>query len=251
MMATSMGRQHHKSSKSKPATQNRVMVANLNPGLVTAEFAQGLALLSLENPHGAIVGTLFTRATRAAAGRNTAIRRFLEDGDAEWLLWIDSDMVFDAAAFKVIYDEAVNNPDVKISAGLCFMWDEGTHTILPNIFHRKGNVYESDRFYTPGERFWCDATGVAFVLIHKDVFEAVGYPWHQDWFEHPELGGELSHDISFFHEAGKHGFRVRYCADAKVGHVKSWQVHESSYAQQLAIQREILDGVVEGEVVDV
>jgi hypothetical protein len=238
-MLVPMSRKKRRTAPQKPSGANpwagKVMVATLSPGTVTTQYARSVATLCLTNPAGALAGVNTVRTARSFMGRNQAIQEFLAS-PLEWLLWIDSDMDFTPDAFATLYQEATTNPEAKIVTGLCFMYDADSTTIFPNIFYQQEDgSYGPEWQYEPDSRFWCDATGVAFTLIHRSVFEAVGYPWHQDWIIHPETGHPMGHDISFYHKARKHGFRVRYCADAKVSHVKTWAIGETAFMRQLEL----------------
>lgn len=218
-----------------------VMIATLRPEFVTSAYAQSLAMLCLENPHKAIVGYLGTRTARSALGRQKVIEDIFLPSPVEYLLWIDSDMIFTPQTFATIYEEMLflrkkGAERCGITSALAFMYSENEAKVLPNCFFRNGEngQYEVRAEYEPGNRFWCDATGVAFTLIHREVFEAVGHPWHQDWVKHPETGEPMGHDVSFYHEAGKYGYKVRYCTDAKTGHMKQFAVDEAMWLNYLA-----------------
>ena len=236
-----------------------VLICTLRPEMVTAGYAQCLAMLCLENPFNSIIGYHGAKSARSALGRSKIIEEGFLPSPAEYLLWVDSDMVFVPKTYAIIYEEMTRlrsrGEKCGITTALAFMYSDNEQKVLPNCFFRgEDGRYEVRAAYKQNERFWCDATGVAFTLIHREVFEAVGPPWHQDWVTHPETHQPMGHDVNFFHEAAKHGYRVRYCADAQTGHMKQFAVDERmwlNYLSQVMARKAELEaeGVVEAEVV--
>ena len=222
----------------------KVIISTLHNGPVTPDYAYSLAALMLENPYDSIKGIHYTKTARNHHGRNTAIKRFLET-DADVLMWIDDDMAFDPGAYKILYEEMAGEgdfqcgPDVYMVAGLAFIYDADQGTQRPTCldFNEEANEYQSRAYYPKNGRFFCDSTGAAFVMIHRDIFEATGPLWHLDTECHPETMKPMGHDVAFFHNARKiTGERVWYCADAKTGHVKTWQASEDTYEAFLVSQ---------------
>jgi len=242
--------------------EGSVLICTLRPEMVTAGYAQCLAMLCLENPYNAIIGYHGARTARSALGRQRIIEDAFLPSPAEYLLWIDSDMVFVPQTFSLIYEEMLtqrhNGVQCGITNALAFMYSETEQKVLPNCFFRNPTtgLHEVRAEYRQGERFWCDATGVAFTLIHREVFDAVGSPYHQDWVKHPDTGVQMGHDVHFFYEASKHGYRVRYCADAQTGHMKMFAVDENMWLNYLSqikgrmAQIKAEESVVQAEVVD-
>ena len=238
-----------------------VLICTLRPEMVTSGYAQCLAMLCLENPYNAIIGYHGARTARSALGRQKIIEEGFLPSPAEYLLWVDSDMVFTPQTFSIIYEEMLRLRHEGVQCGitnaLAFMYSDSEQKVLPNCFFRnpQTGLHEVRAGYPPDSRFWCDATGVAFTLIHREVFDAVGPPYHQDWVHHPDTQVQMGHDVHFFYEASKHGYRVRYCADAKTGHMKMFPVDESMWLNYLSqVQARMAElkseDVVEAEVVE-
>lgn len=231
-----------------------VLIATLRPEMVTAGYAQCLAMLCLENPHRAIIGYHGAKTARSALGRQRVIEDIFLPCPAEYLLWIDSDMTFMPKVFTTIYDEMIRlrsrGEHCGITSALAFMYDGNDPKVLPNCFFRgEDGRYQVRAGYEKNSRFWCDASGVAFTLIHREVFKAVGWPYHQDWVKHPDTGEPMGHDVSFYHEAAKHGYRVRYCADAPTGHLKMFEVDESMWERYLgSVERKMAETEVAPDV---
>jgi len=214
--------------------RNSVAIGMLSPGQITAGTVQSLATLLISDTSLTIIGFNHVRTARSFRGRNTAIQRLLKS-PAEWLLWIDSDMTFRPETFATMWQAAHEAPFPRIVSALAFMFDGNNHSLAPNIFDWNEETQEHDvrNNYPLDDQFWTDATGVAFTLIHRSVFEAVEYPWHQDHVEHPETGKPMGHDISFYYKCRQAGIRVWYCSDAKTGHIKTFEADEAAYMRHL------------------
>ena len=73
-----------------------LVVGWLDPGTVAGPFAESVTrLAAYELAKGRFVTTLrIESGPQLCEGRNLLARQFLDDTDAEWLLMVDSDMVF-------------------------------------------------------------------------------------------------------------------------------------------------------------
>lgn len=194
---------------------------------VTDKTAHSLFDLALANPNYIISGMLRVRTSRQTEGRNAIIKGFLQ-GPAEWLLWVDSDMTFTPDTFMYLWDR---REESKIVTALAFMYDANTGAVAPNAMDYSP---ELDK-YVPVEfdpkdsdKFFVDATGCAFTLIHRDVFQDMGFPWHEDL-----PAPAPAHDIYFYEKARQHGHRVLYIPWAKTGHVKNVEVDQNFYVRNL------------------
>jgi len=114
--------------------------------------------------------------------RNDTTRQFVHDmPDVDWLMWVDTDMGFEANAVDRLMD-AADPETAPIMGGLCFMNREvgvdgvGGYLVqpAPTIFdwyddgERRGFTVRRD--YERDSVLACAGTGSAFVLIHKSVF---------------------------------------------------------------------------------
>ena len=227
-----------KSNKQRPT----VGIYTLCPRtVVDTSYMRSLATLFLVDGNRTIVGLHTTHTARSALGRSQAIRTFLETPQ-EWLMWIDSDMTFEPTDYAKLYAAATQGGH-KIVTGLCFMFDEGVQSIMPNIFNWSDDPddlgYKIHLQYERDSAFYCDATGVAFTMIHRSIFEdleELGYGdnWHFDWHEHPDTGGPMGHDVAFFHLCRTLlDERVWYVSAAKVGHRRTVEIREENFDAML------------------
>ena len=117
-------------------------------------------------------------------GRNQ-LGKALLDSDCEWLFMVDADMGFEPVALYQLLSLAdpVNRP---IVGGLCFAqreaFDDGSNgfrcvprpTIFDWIQHDDGHWRFTGRSHFPvNSLVECAATGGAFIVIHRSVFERI------------------------------------------------------------------------------
>ena len=73
-----------------------------------------------------------------SASRNIVTQRFLDKNDADWLLWIDSDMQWSPFDDDVLLDAADPNDAGRVLGGLCFGMSMGKP--FPTIYHFAGST---------------------------------------------------------------------------------------------------------------
>lgn len=205
-----------------------IHVGYVHPGTVHERFMR--SLLKAFKLSKRLIAFSGSTCPRQHVARNDNIRDFLK-GPCEWFLQIDTDMEFDMEAPDRLVDAAVE-AGAKVAGALCFGYNKDQAEVFVGIWmwNEEKKEYERQDDYPEGERFYVDATGAAFLLVHRDILEAIDYPWHQDHIFHPDTGQAMGHDISFCHKIRTvTGEPVLYCADIPIGHVKEFTVTEDTY----------------------
>lgn len=167
------------------------------------------------------VAPVWGRSIELSHARNVVTAAFLSS-DADWLLWIDTDMGFEQDALEKLL--SVADPDsAPVVGGLCFIEGDYSHdfrgglrsSLAPTLYDWS---WVEPHNGMPGayklvtRQDWPDdqvtrvgATGTGFLLVHRSVFEKIS-GWLQEqgappsiWFERiPGPDGELcGEDISF------------------------------------------------------
>jgi hypothetical protein len=127
------------------------------------------------------------------------------------VLWIDNDMEFGPEALKILLEH-----DVPIVGGLCHSRHFPYHPILAKT-HHDGRKYGFVFHYPPNTLFEVEATGGAFLLVKREVYElmnAAGF--EMSWWS--ERDG-LSEDFSFCELARSLGYKVYVDTGLEIGHV--------------------------------
>lgn len=211
------------------AIKGTVCVAWLDPGQVASEFAQSMADLCRVRDD-IIAGRINVRSGGGITrGRNRVVHQFLEGCTDDWLLFIDADMTFTVDDFNLIAHHA-HERKAPVVGGLCFGQDgyfAGPFPqLVPTLFARNSDGgYVAMHDYPEG-MVEVDATGCAFLLIHRSVLiqirkrQQLG-KW--SWFgEYPELSIDswVSEDVTFCERVKQAGFPIWVHTGAKIGHVK-------------------------------
>lgn len=221
-----------------------VLIGWVRPDLVHADFMDCVLRTFAADREGpgrlAGWGTVRSSANVTSA-RNQLVRWFL-DTPADWLLMVDTDMVWQPDDVERLLAHA--HPDsAPVVGGLCFAKELESGRIWPTLFEAEdaGGYAQLFRFHSwpPNTLFRVDGTGAAFLLVHRRVFETVAangfsaaYPWFQET-ENP--AGRLSEDLTFCLRAGSCGFPIYVHTGVQVGHIKPHVVTADTYlAQQFA-----------------
>lgn len=231
----------------KPVVQTsdeRVVIAYIHPGETSGYFTQALVntLMYDQATERHVVGCLNEwSSANVSSARNSLTRRFLDEYDAEWLLWVDADMAFEHDALPRLLASA-DTQDRPIVGGLCFGASYGR--LFPTIYQfvKDGDGIRTVRVedYPLNSLVGCAATGAAFVLIHRRVLEEMrdrGFNAAFPWFQETELGGmPAGEDITFCIRAGICGFPIHVDTAVKIGHHKSTVLdHDQFQAQRAAL----------------
>lgn len=226
----------------------RYVVAWLSPGENASSFTRSCQRLQAWDHanHQRLRGFVHEEcgAGGISSGRNSAVRKFLAT-DADWLVFIDSDMGFDPWAVDQLVDVA--DPDERpIVGGLCFaLWrgpegEAGSRrtAMKPTVYR----YFETDRTcgvypvhdYPRDSLVRCDATGSAFIAIHRGVFERMAAeqshhplrPWYD---ETPHLDKIFSEDLTFCLRAGQLGIPTHVHTAIKTSHYKQSYLVEAGH----------------------
>jgi glycosyltransferase involved in cell wall biosynthesis len=188
------------------------LVCSLRRFDVTATFERSMFEMAIADGGAQIAEVLRPRTSMndLPVARNAAMEMMLEDG-REWLLFIDSDMGFQPTALAALRQSADPVERPVISA-LCFAqrdlspdgrngfrW-EPRPTIMDWLDYPDGRQRFTFRhFYPVNMLVQCDASGAAFLLIHRSVALRMFNRFGKNWFTRiDDPDGLMSEDLSFF-----------------------------------------------------
>lgn len=155
-------------------------------------------------PQGKFVDRNIIQGNLLTLQRNESVQRMKGD----WLLFIDDDMVWDSTAIARLV-AARDEIDADIIGALCFQ-RSAPHN--PTMFMREHPDHGGYQFLEKWDDdiVEVDATGMAFVIIHKRVFEMIaGEPMP------PLVARKRLNPPDFFRWQGALGEDLRFCQDAK------------------------------------
>ena len=153
-------------------------------------------------------------AGRLDNARNEVAKRFMRL-NSEWLLTLDTDMVFSVENFDALLASA--DPDfAPIVSGIYFVDERPPRAAAANTVDdsiKSISDWEDDKLIHVE---WC---GAGFMLIHRSVFEKLGdEPYRQDIVA--PSGALVGEDYSFCERARQAGFTIQVNPSVFVGHVK-------------------------------
>lgn len=179
-------------------------------------------------------------------GRNTIMQDFLSR-DHEWLFMVDDDMGFTPSALDALhqYADPVERP---IVGGLCFSQGDLSRDgrsgyrwrAQPTIYYYLEQP-DGGRRFQPAQHFpvsglvRCDATGGAFLLIHRSVGVRMVERFGPAWFEKlPDAAGlPASEDLSFFMRCFEMGIPCHVATGVRTNHMKETWISELDFWERL------------------
>lgn len=164
------------------------------------------------------------------AQRNECVARM----EGDWILFIDDDMMWQPSAINELV-ETQKKFDLDMVGGLCF---QRGGTNAPTLFYQNpmGRGYTWPDKWPDDTALEVDATGMAFVLIHKRVFERIldhEFPTFEQRQHLPPPGffkwGDYGEDLMFCQEAKATGSRIFVDTSIKIGHIGDQVITEREY----------------------
>lgn len=170
------------------------------------------SIWDLEAGPGMWFGFEFMRGYGAAKARND-IAKIAMDGEYEYVLFVDSDIVLPPATLKYMVEDA---PDICLglypkknnTEGLAEIFKLGTGDFT--------DLYMYDEL-PDGSKIKVKGGGFGCALVSTDVFRKLPYPWFK-YVEYPN-GSLLSEDLYFCDEAAKKGYTIYADTRVKCGHM--------------------------------
>ena len=178
------------------------------------------------------------------SARNDTARQFTHKMPGiDWLMWLDTDMGFEADAIDRLM-EVADPEKAPIVGGLCFMMREvgvdGIGGMLvqpaPTIFNWYDNGehqgFTVSKEYPRDQLVNCAATGSAFVLIHKSVFQKIEAEYGPTWYSpifNSSINTWISEDLSLCTRASALEIPIHVHTGIKTSHLKSLWLDERVY----------------------
>ena len=215
----------------------KVLVSYVHGGMLHEDFASSvLDFYRLDGaPDGRhiIGGRCNVRGLYVADSRNQVCKRFIEaqypDGSyPEWLLFLDTDIVFKTQDVYTLLDHAEERKPCTIG-GLYFGYLDGQPTPVWRKIHTElGGQWGTLGNVSIGTVEPVDAVGMGFTLIHRDVLLALAKRHRGDnwtFFAHDLYGIErLGEDLTFCYRAAQAGFKTWGDSTVIVGHIKPFTI---------------------------
>lgn len=224
---------------------NDLVIGWVHPGTVTNPFMDSvLRTVAYDRGNGGrIAGWNGVQCSaNISAGRNALVQWFL-DSPADWLMMVDTDMVWMPDAIHQLL--AVASVDQPIVGGLCFGLEPDTGKVFPTLYDIREDADGEPEFlrydeYPDNTLMPVMGTGAAFLLLHRKALERIrdeGYSAAYPWFQERELGGKrVGEDLTLCMRAAGIGIPVVVHTGVQVGHIKTTAVGAAAHAAQRAAQ---------------
>lgn len=179
-----------------------------------------------------------------AQARNMAVRTFLDEDRADWLLWVDTDAGFQPDILERLFEVAdpIERPVVGALAFGYRLDDADGYNgwrgrPVPTIFDWRTDENGDHGFvvrwgYAPGQVTRCAGTGSHAILIHRRVLELVEQRFGPAWYgrlPNPDTGVLVSEDLSLCMRLGALGIPVHVHTGARTTHVKTAWIGEEDF----------------------
>lgn len=195
--------------------RNDVLLGYLHPHEISSSFHKSLnGLVGWDLSHDRRLNgwaSIKCASGGIPEGRNELAKALLKS-NCDWLFMVDADMGFEPVALDQLL--ALADPKERpMVGGLCFAQreahDDGYHgfrciprpTIFDWVPHEDGHWRFTGRSHFPvNTLIKSAATGGAFILIHRSVFERIRDDQGETWFDRVRGtdGSLIGEDISFF-----------------------------------------------------
>lgn len=177
----------------------RIVIGFCTGGQIEVEFHESLHATRMQHPELlAVHEIIVVGGPRLYAHRDAIVRQFLELGN-QWLLFADADMAWNAedlARLAAVADRKA----APIVGGLCFGTSRTAGALWPTLGQRDDDGSYCTQLHVPDDELVeVEWTGLAFLLVHRDVLVSMGVAFAErngqrnllPWFEDGQVGGEV------------------------------------------------------------
>lgn len=220
-----------------------IAIGYCSPGTVATRFVDSLYDLAMTDPR--ISGRISVISSpRIAAARTEIVTSFLSlSNKPQWLLMLDSDMVFDTKIIERLL-QAAHEKLRPVVGGLCFGGGRvgqpfPTMYQMTDPAENHGKVTEVLKNYPKDALCKVDATGAACLFIHREVLVQMQdkfgtmpdghtnpYPWFAETIY---KGHEYGEDWTFCMRLKQMNVPLYIHTGIKLGHVKTQLYDEEFY----------------------
>ena len=175
-------------------------------GMLHWRFAADL--MGLQMPMD--VKVLWQVRTMIDAARNKLVEKAFEDITCTHLFMVDDDMTFQPDALIRLVDR-----NVDIVGCLAFKRVPG---YAPCVYKKKEGT--NDHFaLLPGKFQEVDAIGTGGILIRREVFDKIKYPWFETWYSKDGNDTHWGVDFDFCLKAKAAGYKIHVDPEVEMGHI--------------------------------
>ena len=208
-----------------------VAVGYIHGGMVHARFMRSLInVMSHDAEHDKIIANFYeSESSDIVQNRNYVVKGFLERGEAEWLWFVDTDIILKPDTLYRLM-EIADRDDKPIVTAMYFSYlTHEVHFPLPLMFNRLGSGEYRSLEGFGRDPIRIDGCGMGCCVIHRSVLQAIekAYdgidPWvwfgrDVTWMKGKQT--RLGEDFTFCSRASKLGFSLWGHCGVQVDHIK-------------------------------
>tara|TARA_Y100001972_G_scaffold115773_1_gene152885 strand:+ start:771 stop:1478 length:708 start_codon:yes stop_codon:yes gene_type:complete len=178
----------------------------------------------LSNGYDAVVYYARNKCLGGDSLKSVNQKPFQGNIDYDYIMWIDSDMVFSPSDFSALLDM-----DKPIASGIYKM--QNNHNYATVIKMEKNDYMQNGHYNFLDDKaleilpniFRVDYTGFGWILFKKGVFETLKYPWFRPyWFNFDKNIKEFtSEDVGICKSLREEGHFIYVNKNLIIGHEKS------------------------------
>jgi len=211
---------------------------------VSAEFMNSMTKMLLRDASGdkKINRVIPMRSTvNISNARNNVVREFLNSDD-DWLLMVDTDMVFRDTLIEDLFKGFKGVEQMPIIGALTFSATRNG-MVVPHIYYwapegTTETLYTA-KLYSKNKMIKVGAIGAGCFAVHRDALAMI-FSEHSDdplpWFNETMYKGVLlGEDLTFCKRAKDIDIPIHVNTRVKVGHVKPMIISEPMYDRQLKL----------------
>ena len=190
---------------------NKILLAMPTASVVDAPTVSKLLKIISQRDD---IGYVWTEGAPLEVVRNNIVRRVLDTPDITHIMMLDSDVVPPDNIVDLLLE-----CDSPMATGIVPIYLHGKILASVQILGDDGNVTWLKSFAQDGEPFEVHNAATACILIRREVFETVPWPWFK--FELINESGEnIGEDIFFGNKAREYGYNYVCHPAALCGHIK-------------------------------
>jgi GT2 family glycosyltransferase len=199
-------------------TNDIVVVGSCDNGYVDSDFfASVIDLFTKPDYPVNIFGNIRSAGTLIHKNRENVVRHWLKSTQADWLLFIDSDILFEPRDVLFLCD-AANSSDKRIVSGLYFGLGEiNNPKPFPVAFEKYDDKYLPIQNISKNTVFRVDATGLGFMLIHRSVLQEIIKKYG---LSEIFVSSEYGEDIEFCRKVAEMGIDIYLDTRVQIKHIK-------------------------------
>ncbi len=210
------------------------VVGWIDSGTTSGRFTESVTQLAAYEAHMRRLASIVRvqSGPQMCEGRNLIVEQFLTV-NADWLFMVDTDMTFphDSVERLLATADPVLRPMV---GGLCYGIDKHIGQ-FPTLYKNVDGLPVVVKDH-PGGIVEVDATGAAFTLMHRSLFERYERSGPHRWFHrrtieptatHP--GGILGEDVSWCWWLRECGVTILVDTTLEAGHMKPVEVNTATF----------------------